>query len=463
MGGATCAESPVPSVASEELAAAKRWTSLALVMQIFPTFLVAGLGMVAAGLVLNIVQSWPVFTQVEPMMVMVPALLGLKGNLEMTLASRLSTASNMGKLDCRDDATSMILGNLVLVQCQGIIVGALGSLVGMGLTWAPSLQFHAEEAMLLATSAIVTASLASFILGLVMVAVVLLARQFNWDPDNVATPIAASLGDVTTLGLLAGVANCLYGQMLEHKMTALVVLVIYAILLPGLLWVAYKNPVTCPVLLHGWTPILMSMVISSGGGVVLHTAVDNFPAIAMFAPVMNGAGGNLVAIQASRMTTYLNKATNSLYGIFPREEDRVCILPCSALCGGLPYCAGKANVQHASIARILLLLLIPGHMLFLLALCLLEAKGVPSALFVLFYMLAGICQVAVLLYFCQIIVYSMWSSGTDPDNAAIPYLTAFGDLLGTAFLLLAFLALTAVGDPFVISLGGQDPAAVLAP
>ena len=150
--------------------------------------------------------------------------------------------------------------------------------------------------MLLATSAIVTASLASFILGLVMVAVVLLARQFNWDPDNVATPIAASLGDVTTLGLLAGVANCLYGQMLEQKMTALVVLVIYAILLPGLLWVAYKNPVTCPVLLHGWTPILMSMVISSGGGVVLHTAVDNFPAIAMFAPVMNGAGGNLVAI-----------------------------------------------------------------------------------------------------------------------------------------------------------------------
>ena len=209
----------------------------------------------------------------------------------------------------------------------------------MGLTWAPTLQFHAEEALLLATSAIVTASLASFILGLVMVGVVLLARQFNWDPDNVATPIAASLGDVTTLGLLAGVANCLYGQMLEHRMTAVVVLVIYALLLPGLLWVAYKNPVTCPVLLHGWTPILMSMVISSGGGVILHTAVDNFPAIAMFAPVMNGAGGNLVAIQvileraigrliiditqASRMTTYLNKATNSLYGIFPCEEVRL--------------------------------------------------------------------------------------------------------------------------------------------
>ena len=34
------------------------------------------------------------------------------------------------------------------------------------------------------------------------------------------------------------------------------------------------------------------------------------------------------------------------------------------------------------------------------------------------------CQVAVLLYLCQVLVYSMWSKGTDPDNAAIPYLTA---------------------------------------
>merc|ERR1712013_411066 len=141
-----------------------------------------------------------------------------------------------------------------------------------------------------------------------------------------------------------------------------------------------------------------SMVISSGGGVVLHTAVDNFPASAMFAPVMNGAGGNLVAIQASRMTTYLNKATNSLYGIFPREEDRVCILPCSALCGGYSSCGGGNNVQHASIARILLLLLIPGHVIFVIAICFLESLGIPSPLFFLFYLLAAVCQVAVLLY-----------------------------------------------------------------
>lgn len=37
-------------------------------------------------------QHWPVFKEVTEVFILVPALLGLKGNLEMTLASRLSTA-----------------------------------------------------------------------------------------------------------------------------------------------------------------------------------------------------------------------------------------------------------------------------------------------------------------------------------------------------------------------------------
>ena len=58
-------------------------------------------------------------------------------------------------------------------------------------------------------------------------------------------------------------------------------------------------------------------------------------------------------------------------------------------------------------------------------------------------------QVAVLLYLCQVLVYSMWSRGTDPDNAAIPYLTAIGDLLGTALLAVSFLVLQVARDSFL--------------
>ena len=58
-------------------------------------------------------------------------------------------------------------------------------------------------------------------------------------------------------------------------------------------------------------------------------------------------------------------------------------------------------------------------------------------------------KVAVLLYLCQVLVYSMWSRGTDPDNAAIPYLTAIGDLLGTALLAVSFLVLQVARDGFL--------------
>jgi len=46
--------------------------------------------------------------------------------------------------------------------------------------------------------------------GVVMVGVVVLSRRFHINPDNVATPIAASLGDLTTISLLASFARGLF-------------------------------------------------------------------------------------------------------------------------------------------------------------------------------------------------------------------------------------------------------------
>ena len=60
----------------------------------------AGFGMVGAGIVLDIVQHWNVFKEINELFILVPALLGLKGNLEMTLASRLSTLVRMALLHC---------------------------------------------------------------------------------------------------------------------------------------------------------------------------------------------------------------------------------------------------------------------------------------------------------------------------------------------------------------------------
>ena len=66
--------------------------------------------------VFSLLQHTPVFTNVQELFILVPALLGLKGNLEMTLASRLSTQSNIGNMDTGMDKCTMVKGNMALIQ-----------------------------------------------------------------------------------------------------------------------------------------------------------------------------------------------------------------------------------------------------------------------------------------------------------------------------------------------------------
>lgn len=55
-------------------------------------------------------------------------------------------------------------------------------------------------------------------------------------------------------------------------------------------------------------------------------------------------------------------------------------------------------------------------------------------------------QVLLLLCIADWMVHSMWRSGKDPDSFSIPYLTALGDLLGTALLAVSFHFLWLIGD-----------------
>ncbi|CAF98254.1 unnamed protein product [Tetraodon nigroviridis] len=87
-----------------------------MLVQIAVPFLLAGLGTVFAGLLLEVVQSWDVFQEIAALIILVPALLGMKGNLEMTLVSRLSTAANGGRFQSVREKWKLIIGNLTLKQ-----------------------------------------------------------------------------------------------------------------------------------------------------------------------------------------------------------------------------------------------------------------------------------------------------------------------------------------------------------
>lgn len=47
----------------------------------------------------------------------------------------------------------------------------------------------------------------------VLVAVILVSHKINMNPDNLATPLAASIGDVVSLSILSFIASLLYENL----------------------------------------------------------------------------------------------------------------------------------------------------------------------------------------------------------------------------------------------------------
>lgn len=88
--------------------------------------------MVFAGVLLDRLRDFQAFRKCPQLFILVPALLGLKGNLEMTLASRLSTYANLGRLSNWRVAA---VTNLSLVQLQGIVVGGVAAIIPIAQSW----------------------------------------------------------------------------------------------------------------------------------------------------------------------------------------------------------------------------------------------------------------------------------------------------------------------------------------
>ncbi|XP_040064639.3 solute carrier family 41 member 1 [Ixodes scapularis] len=394
--------------------------------------MLAGAGMVAAGLLLDIVQSWQVFIDVSQLFVLVPALLGLKGNLEMTLASRLSTQAHLGKMDSLMEVLNITCGNMALLQCQSLVVGAMASLYAI----VTSLVVFSEDislrhGILVLSSAVITVSVASFILGSIMVSVVVLSKFCRVNPDNVSISIAAALGDVVTVGLLACVSAAIF-HLLDPWLSLLVSGPLL-LLVPLWAYVAYKNQNTRDVLSSGWVPIICAMLISSLSGNILDVAIKKFTSMAAFQPLMNGVGGNLAAVHASRMSTLLHRQ-KSVEVEVPNGGSSVSLSD------------GTVGETSSRSGYVLVALVVPGHLVFM-NLVSLAKNGtlITNVVFITLFCMAALFQVIALLPTTNVIVRALWRHKVDPDSSAIPYVTALGDLLGTGLLTLVFWAISQLG------------------
>ena len=80
--------------------------------------------------------------RIDELVILIPVILNLKGNLEMNLSARLGTAANTGALEVEGVKREIVVGNLILLQVQATVVSFVAAcfafLVGLAVPNPPA-------------------------------------------------------------------------------------------------------------------------------------------------------------------------------------------------------------------------------------------------------------------------------------------------------------------------------------
>ncbi|VDK82083.1 unnamed protein product [Litomosoides sigmodontis] len=371
---------------------------------LFP-FFVAGLGQICTGLLFERAQHWWFFLHVPEAFILVPALLGLKGNLEVTYASRFCTL------------------------LQAIVLSFLAALLSTAISLI-NCDFKQSHATVVISSGVYTASLSSFVIGFAMIAIVTSSRRYGVDPDNIAAPLTATFSDFITLVVLIAIGMFMvYAHV--HKLHVLSTGAVIFLLCttPFLTYYVAREPRARPILRDGLFAITAAVVVGCCSGLLLQSAIFVFPGIAALHPLIAGLAGNRVSVQSSRLATSLHLSKYSLGRLPAGTTIWTFLNPLRFFC--LRYLDSK-------VAFLLLATAIPYNFFFL-VIVILTSKNVDfSWIFAGAYVAAAFVQGLLLFYLCQVAVYGLWWFRMDPDNSSVPVLTSVGDLLGIGLLYIVF-------------------------
>jgi len=134
------------------------------------------------------------------LIVMVPPLLGLRGNINGALASRLGTGLNAGLIKPRLAMSTDVKVNLASALILSVIASATIGVFAFGvnvLTGAPTIGVLELMAI-----AVLAGFLSALILAFLTVLVAIMSYARGWDPDNVTSPTMASIGDFVTIACI---------------------------------------------------------------------------------------------------------------------------------------------------------------------------------------------------------------------------------------------------------------------
>ena len=337
-------------------------------------------------------------------LVVLPGLMGLRGNIFGSLSSRFTTALYLGEMrpSLRDKkVVENIYLSVILSLLPILILWIVGTLK------IPDLHTNVVALLILIASTIAV----SLMLGYSTAIVTIIPFRKGIDPDLMAAPLITSIADVLTIPML--IAFLLLFEYNEPFF--LISLMIFLIIL---FYMSYGYRINRRVFFEIFGILTVLAIISSASGALLESYskwIYKAAILSVIYPAILDSLGNYGAIVAARTSTKLH--LGEFRGLF---DVKIFLDVLSLLTTGIVISSGIHVLGYVITVFIL--------------------KKV-----VVFY-LPFIISYVILLFFIMILSSILASVfhrfGFDPDNVSIPTITTISDLIGTTYtVIIAYIML----------------------
>lgn len=172
-----------------------------MLKQSLPLLIVCGIGGIVAGNTLGAMVD--VLRDIPGLIVVIPAVIALRGNINTALGSRLGSAYHLGVINAENiwnkELKQNIIGSLLLTFLMSFIIGILAYVTSLVLNVQP-------DPLQLIAIVVLAGGISGLILTFLTITIIYFVFKRGYDPDNITGPALATFGDIFTMLSIFGSA-----------------------------------------------------------------------------------------------------------------------------------------------------------------------------------------------------------------------------------------------------------------
>jgi mgtE-like transporter len=381
----------------------------------FTALLISSGGDLLAGVTLGAIQH--TLEQLPGLLVLIPAAIGMRGNIFGALGSRLGTAIHTGTFTLSPRRSTVVGQNVLSALTLTFSISL--ALAALAKSIAVAFDLHSISLGDFVVISMVGGLISSAVVLVITVAVAAGSTRYGWDMDSVAAPVITAAGDMVTLPSLFLATYCVGVRFLSPALGVLTA-GLAAVSLVGV--VRSGLPLLKRIVAESLPILLVAGAIDIIAGITIEKRLEAFttlPALLVLVPPFLEDTGALGGILSARLSSKLHLGT-----IDPTPR---------------PQRAARADFRLVAVLAIPVFTLVAVSSDLVSLLLGLDSPGPVRMIGIslLGGLLATTACVAI-TYYGAIAAYRL---GLDPDNHGIPLVTSSMDLIGAVALIFAIVLL----------------------